>query len=51
MVLVPVSIYEKNNLFKVELGLAKSKREFDKRKSLKEKDHIRRVEQELRGKE
>lgn len=49
--LVPVSIYEKNNRFKIEVGLAKSKKEFDKRKILKERDHVRRVEQELRGKE
>lgn len=49
--LVPVSIYEKNNKFKVEVGLAKSKKEFDKRKVIKERDHIRRVEQELRSKE
>lgn len=49
--LVPVSIYEKNNKFKVEVGLAKSKKEFDKRKIIKERDHLRRVEQELRGKE
>lgn len=48
--LVPVSIYEKNNKFKVEVGLGKSKKEFDKRKAIKERDHIRRVEQELRGK-
>lgn len=48
--LVPVSMYEKNNRFKVEVGLAKSKKEFDKRKIIKEKDHQRRVEQELRGK-
>lgn len=49
--LVPVSIYEKNNRFKVEVGLAKSKKEFDKRKLIKERDHQRRIEQELRGKE
>jgi len=49
--LVPVSIYEKNNRFKVEIGLAKSKKEFDKRKVTKERDHNRRIEQELRGKE
>ncbi|MBI4038689.1 SsrA-binding protein SmpB [Candidatus Daviesbacteria bacterium] len=49
--LVPVSIYEKNNRFKVSVGLAKSKKEFDKRKILKEKDHQKRLEQELRGKE
>ncbi len=49
--LIPVSIYEKNNRFKVEVGLARSKKEFDKRRVIKERDHIRRVEQELRGKE
>lgn len=49
--LVPVSLYEKNNRFKVEVGLAKSKKEFDKRKVIKERDNIRRDEQELRGKE
>lgn len=49
--LVPVSIYEKNNRFKIEVGLAKSKKEFDKRKIIKERDHNRRIEQELRGKE
>lgn len=49
--LVPVSIYEKNNRFKVSIGLAKSKKEFDKRKIIKERDHQRRIEQELRGKE
>lgn len=49
--LIPVSIYEKNNKFKVDIGLGKSKKEFDKRAVLKERDHARRVEQELRGKE
>ncbi len=49
--LIPVSIYEKNNRFKIEIGLAKSKKEFDHRKAIKEKDNIRRIEQELRGKE
>lgn len=49
--LVPLSIYTKNNRFKVEVAVAKSKKQFDKRKVLKEKDHQRRVQQELRGKE
>lgn len=51
VVLVPISLYEKNNRFKVEIGLGKSKKEFDKRRTIKEKDQLRRVEQELRGKE
>lgn len=49
--LVPLSIYTKNNRFKVEVAVAKSKKQFDKRKALKEKDHQRRIQQELRGKE
>lgn len=49
--LVPISLYEKNNKFKLEVGLAKSKKEFDKRKVVKERDHKRRIDQELRGKE
>lgn len=49
--LLPVSVYDKNNNFKVEVGLGKSKKEFDKRAVLKERAHKRRVEQELRGKE
>lgn len=51
MALVPVAIYEKNNMFKVQLGLAKSKRDVDKRRVIKEKDHERRVQQELKGRE
>lgn len=47
--LIPISIYQKNNRFKVEVGIAKSKKEFDKRKAIKEKDQRRRIEQELRG--
>lgn len=49
--LIPVALYEKRNLIKVELGLAKSKKEIDKRKIIKERDHQRRIEQELRGRE
>lgn len=51
VVLIPVSIYEKNNMVKVQLGLGKAKKEFDKRRVLKERDHLRRIEQEIRGKE
>lgn len=49
--LVPISIYEKNNNFKIDVGLGKSKKEFDKRDVIKQRDHQRRIEQELRGKE
>lgn len=47
--LVPVSLYEKSNMIKVELGLGKSKKEFDKRRIIKERDQLRQIEQEMRG--
>lgn len=47
--LIPLSIYEKRNMFKVDLGLGTSKKQFDKRKAIKARDETRRVEQELRG--
>lgn len=47
--LVPLSVYTKHNLIKVELALAASKKKFDKRRALKEKDLVRRVERDLEG--
>lgn len=44
--LVALSLYSKNNYFKVEAALAESKKKFDKRKELKEKDEQKRMEQE-----
>lgn len=49
--LIPVSIYEKNNRLKLEVGVGRPKKEFDKREVIKKRDQIRRIEQELRGKE
>lgn len=50
LTIVPVSIYIKKNLAKVELALAKSKAKFDKRAALKKKAVQRDIERELRGK-
>ncbi len=47
--LIPLSIYETRNMFKVELALAASKRKFDKRKAIKKRDELRRISQELKG--
>lgn len=49
LVIVPISIYIKNNLAKVELGLAKSKSKFDKRVDLKKKAMQKDLERELSG--
>ena len=47
--IVPVSIYSKNRLVKVEIALAKGKKNYDKRESLKEKIIKREIEREHRN--
>lgn len=47
--LIPLSIYSARNMFKVELAVAASKKKFDKRRAIKEKDQQRQIEQDLRG--
>ena len=49
LTIVPLSIYIKKNLAKVELALAKSKAKFDKRAALKKKTIERDIEREVRG--
>lgn len=49
LTLVPVAMYNKGNIFKLEVGLAKGKKAWDKRESLKKKTMDREVEMELRG--
>jgi SsrA-binding protein len=51
LTLVPTKLYTKGRLVKLELALAKAKREFDKRKTLKQKDIQRDIDRELRIKE
>jgi len=49
LAIIPLSIYIKHNLAKVELALAKSKAKFDKRAALKKKTIEREIARELRG--
>jgi SsrA-binding protein len=46
--LVPLRLYFKGGLVKVELGLAKGKREYDKRQDIKRRDLKREAEREAR---
>lgn len=48
LTLVPTLVYTKGNLVKVELGLGKSKRKFEKKEILKEKDIKRDLQRELK---
>ncbi len=43
LTLVPVSVYAKGRYIKIEIALAKGKKNYDKRQSLKEKDTNRKI--------
>ena len=47
MTLVPLAVYFKRGWAKVQLAVARGKREFDKREDLKKRDHQRQIEREL----
>lgn len=46
--LIPLKVYLKNNKVKIELGVCKGKKLFDKRESIKEKDLKRKLERGLK---
>jgi SsrA-binding protein len=48
LTLVPTKVYTKKRLIKVELGLAKAKREFEKKQVMKERDIQRDLDYELK---
>ena len=45
--LVPISLYFKGSLVKLELGVGKGKKLYDKREDLKKKDALRQIERHL----
>ncbi len=47
--LVPVALYLKHGFIKVEVGLGKGKKKFEKREIIKKKDIIRDTEREIAG--
>jgi len=47
--LIPLSIYFKNGRAKVELGLARGKRQYDKRHALRKREQDREVQRIVRG--
>jgi SsrA-binding protein len=48
LTLIPLKIYFKNGKAKVEIGLAKGKRQYEKRATIKEKEAKREIERHLR---
>lgn len=50
LTLVPISLYAKGRRLKVELGLARGKKQYEKRESIKKRETHREIEQALRRK-
>ena len=50
LTLVPVSVYTKDGFIKVEIGLARGKKEYQKKEVIKRRDLSRDIESQLRGK-
>lgn len=51
LTLVPLECYNAHGFLKLKIGLAKGKREYEKREKLKRRDIDRDVQRELRGKD
>ena len=49
--LVPISLYFKGTYVKIELGIGKGKKLYDKREDIKKKEHERALQQELKLKQ
>lgn len=47
--IVPLSVYENKGLIKIEIALAKGKKLYDKRESIKRKDAKRRIDRALKN--
>lgn len=50
LTLVPLSLYTKHGLVKVEVGLARGKKQYEKREMLRRRDQLRELEREHKGK-
>lgn len=50
LTLVPLSCYTNHGFVKLEIGVAKGKKDYEKREKMKRKDIEREVQQEVRGK-
>lgn len=49
LTLIPLKVYTKNQRIKIEIGLAKSRKKFDKRELIKKREVQRQIQEKLRG--
>lgn len=49
LTMVPLSMYNKKGKIKVSLGIARGKKKFDKRETLKKRDDMREISRTLKN--
>ncbi|MDD2646845.1 MAG: SsrA-binding protein SmpB [Patescibacteria group bacterium] len=49
LTIIPIKVYTKGGLVKIEIGLAKGKKKHDKREDLKKRDTDRKIQQALKN--
>lgn len=49
LTIIPLKVYTKNGLIKIELGLGKGRKRFDKRQVIKQREVQRRIQRELKN--
>jgi SsrA-binding protein len=49
MTLVPLKVYDKHGKIKVQIGLGKGKKKYDKRESIKKREQKREIERTIKG--
>lgn len=49
LTIVPISMYSKGKLIKVEIGIARGKKKYDKRETIKKRDTQRDISREIGG--
>ena len=47
--IVPLSVYERDGLVKIQIALAKGKKQYDKRETIKRKEADRRIDRALKN--
>lgn len=50
LTIVPISVYSKGRKLKVEIGVARGKKKFDKRETIKKQDAKRHIDREMKRK-
>ena len=49
LTIVPIRVYNKGRVIKMEIGIARGKKKYDKRETIKKRESKRKIERELKS--